>query len=284
MAIITIPAGHTKQVVYSASKSRRPPIHTYLLANLDETNTVYVGPADEDRQQPDLTADLSRSMVTALQAISLSPEHDWYVYNPASSGSANDQYQSLYTSTYGLVGPPGPSIKIDVIPNGSYWAPSPAQAAQQIAALGLAKDNSVLATNSQLGTGVAPAVSAITSALATNVGPGASPFVVYTFAGAGRVWGACLSAAVESTSGSSNARVFVEAQIDGSGVVGQGTPLAVVELAAMNQLNIDSDTVYVPFNGVSVAKGTKLYLIVNGGTGISGATITASVIFFYSIP
>lgn len=284
MAIITIPAGQSKQIVYSASQTRRPPIRTYLVANLDETNTVYVGPADEDRQKPDLTADVSRSMIAALQAISLSAEHDWFCYNPASSGSENDQYTSLYTSTYGLVGPPGPSIQVDIIPNGTYWAPSPAQVAQQISALGLAKDTSVLATNTQLGTGVAPAVASITSAIATDIGPAVSPYVVFELTSAGRIWGACLSGVVESTSGGSNARVYILAQIDGGGVPGDGTPLAVLEMAAMNQLNIDSDSVYVPFNGVSVGKDTKLYLIINGGTGISGVTITGSVIFFYSIP
>lgn len=284
MAIITIPAGQTKQIVYSASQTRHPPIHTYLVANLDEINPLYVGPADEDRQQPDLSADLSRSIIAPLQAISLSAEHDWYCFNPAGPGTENDTFPATFTATFGTITPPGPSVQVDVIPNGSYWAPSPAQAAEQIAALGLAKDTSVQATNSQLGTGVAPAVASITSAMAIDVGPGASPFVVFQLTANGRIWGACLSGVTESTSGGSNARVYTLAQIDGGGVPGQGTPLAILEMGAMNQLNVDSDSVYVPFNGVSVVKGTKLYLIINGGSSISGVTITGSVIFFYSIP
>jgi hypothetical protein len=130
-----------------------------------------------------------------------------------------------------------------------------------------------------------PQVPNIESVAELDAAASGSPYSVYQFPSAGRVWGVNLSISVASTpSVSSEPRVYALAQIDGNGVPGNGTPLAVCESAAVPAYDIDSNNVYVPFNGLMVNKNQSLYLIVNGGTIVTGATITASAVFFYSVP
>lgn len=112
--IFTIPAGGTVQIVYAASDSHIPPVDQYVIANLDTVNAVYVGPADGNRQAPDLASAIARDQLVALQGITISSALDWYVFNPNTA-----------------------AVQIDVIPDGRYWGPSPAQAAIQIAETGV---------------------------------------------------------------------------------------------------------------------------------------------------
>lgn len=132
---------------------------------------------------------------------------------------------------------------------------------------------------------VPPQVPNIASAAAIDIGTSSSPNQVFQFTGRGRLWGVNLAGDVISTSGVTAAtRAFVLAQLDGNGIVGQGTPLAILEMGAFPAPGDDSESIYVPFNGLPVKNAQALYLIVNGGNPITGATLGGSAIFFYSIP
>lgn len=175
------------------------------------------------------------------------------------------------------------------IPGQRDWKSGPKfdamSTAQQIATLGLAQDSSLALINATMSGGISPSVPNVQSVSVLDGSEAGSPYVAYTFTSAGRVWGVNLAAAVASSpTVTGEARVYVLAQIDGNGIPGNGTPLAVCEMAAISADTVDSDNVYVPFNGLDVASGQKLYVICNGNVAVVGAEITASAIFFYSIP
>jgi hypothetical protein len=108
VALITVNAGATRQITYAASGGDLRPTGTFVIANLDQSQTVYIGPADNVRQQPDLSADQARDQLLALQSITVSSQLNWFAYNPGSA-----------------------AVVIDVITDADYWAPSPAQILSQ---------------------------------------------------------------------------------------------------------------------------------------------------------
>jgi hypothetical protein len=277
--LYTVKAGETKQIVYSASRQNKRPVTSYLVANLDTVNQLYIGHADEDRQVPDLAADLTRSIIAPLQAISVASAHDWFAFNPASGSPAQDVYQSKYTATYGITGPPGPSVQVDVIPNGTYWAPSPAQVAQQLNALGLALDSTVsgLPTNLQ-NMGIPSFVPNAKSASIRNQGTGQYTFA--SFSAAARIWAAHLSFAITANGsyGTNSSQVYARVQTK------SGLDLSVVEVAVSGPSTNDSGDADLSIPGISVAAGDGLILDVNGGNGIVNVVMHASAVVIYSVP
>lgn len=105
----------------------RPPYggapRPFLLANTDLTNPIYYG--------HDLSLNTSQaSQIPPLGSVGFDGTVDVW------ASTLNDSIV----------------IEADQIPGGTAWAPSPAQAAEQIAALGLALDTSVHLVNTTLGT------------------------------------------------------------------------------------------------------------------------------------
>ena len=164
---------------------------------------------------------------------------------------------------------PGVSVLVQTgIPGQRGWAAGPVSAAEAIRSLG-----------------VPPQVPNITPVALLDGGASGSPYSVYTFPAAGRIWGVDLAGSIVLNNPSIISRVYYLAQLDGNGIPGNGDPLAILELGvAPGITGIDSDSKYVPFNGLPVSKNQQLYLIINGGTLITGVAQTASVIFFYSVP
>lgn len=121
------------------------PNETFLLVNPDIVNNIFIG--NDPGIQP--------IAVPALGSITLTPDksHDIWI----STGGGN------YT------------VNAYALPNGSNWVPSPAQVAAQINALGLAKDSSVQATNTALGTSNTNTGSTATNTANTNTSVQATP-------------------------------------------------------------------------------------------------------------
>lgn len=188
-----------------------------------------------------------------------------------------------------------------VIAGGTSWAPSPADVALQIQALGLATNAAVLAVNSTLGApaqnstvsglasggtiaqeaqqrGIPPAVPSLSSAQRTR--QGVSQVAFKTFGGAGRIWRVRLASSVASDNTFSGAPAQLIHDIE----TGSGTTLAVAELSISGPLQSvpggDSDL----FNGLPIANGDTLILNVNNGVSVSGVTQRASALVLYSIP
>ncbi len=188
-----------------------------------------------------------------------------------------------------------------VIAGGTSWAPSPADVALQIQALGLATNAAVLQVNGTLGTpaqdgtvaglssggtiaqesqalGVPPAVPALQSAQRTR--QGATQVTFKTFGGAGRLWGVSLSYALQTDGTGPGAATQFFADIE----TGSGTTLAVVELgvSAANQAVNGQDG--GSFNGLPIANGDTLVLNVNNGNAVTHCFQRASCLALFSIP
>lgn len=294
--LITLNPGETRQITWAASQAHTPPVQEYLIANLDLTQTVYIAPADAGRQVPDLSTDIARSQLVALQGIHVSARQDWFAYNPP-----NDVYSDIYSDLYG-----GTVITLDVVADSTYWAPSPAQAAQQIQALGLmteatgqaiqtstgstANNTSTTATNTgstanntgmALTDGVPPGVPNIATKVKLFGTPAGSPYTLFTFPAAGRVWVASISATATPNAGyGTGPTVNVYAQL----VTGSGITLAVTEMVIAETGIVDSKQSDVQWNGFAVSAGDTLQLDVNNATTPSMTVIRASGFVAYSVP
>lgn len=107
MAIYALAPGVQQQIVYAASSQRIPPITEYTITNLDTEQSVYIGAADSDAQEPDLTTDLTRDVLAPLQSVTVRATLDWFGLN------LNDN----------------DPVQVDVIPEGINQSVSPVGAA-----------------------------------------------------------------------------------------------------------------------------------------------------------
>lgn len=122
--LITLPQGVPTQIVWSAAAQRNPAVKSYLVANRDETNQILIGFSGGQDQQPDLVSPDPQvtSLVDPLGSVQLGTGQDWFGMSPAAS------------------------VQIDVIPNCSYWTPSPLQIAESIEPLSIAIAQQIAAT------------------------------------------------------------------------------------------------------------------------------------------
>lgn len=126
--------------------------------------------------------------------------------------------------------------------------------------------------------GMAPAVANVASGQKIQQAPGT--YNLFTFAAAGRIWGATVSYAMGCTSGSGSQQGFARVFIP-------GTPdivLAVVECCIAGTTDSDSNTDAMVYNGISVPSGTVVKLDVNGGGGVTGGVNRGSGLVVVSIP
>lgn len=125
--------------------------------------------------------------------------------------------------------------------------------------------------------GMAPSVANVVSGQQILQSPGT--YNLYTFAQAGRIWGAMVSYAMGCSGGSGTqqgyARVFV---------AGMGLVLAIVECCIAGSVSQDSNSNALPYNGIPVPQGTVVKLDVNGGGGVSGGVNRGSGLVVVSIP
>jgi hypothetical protein len=129
MALYTV-AGQVRQITYGAAAKTRG-VTRYLIVNRDETNQIYIGSAEVGTTPPDLaTPDkLQASIVDPLGNVTVTGDRNWFAYSPS-----------------------GQPVVVDVVENGGEWAPSPAQVAVQLSALGLMLDTTGHLINTTLGT------------------------------------------------------------------------------------------------------------------------------------
>jgi hypothetical protein len=277
MTLITLNPGETRQIIYAAASQRVLPVTTYMIANLDETGTIYVGPSDAGRQAPDLASSGAASQLAALQSVSVTNDQDWYAYNP-SGGIFSNVFSNTFT---------GAPITVDVIPNCTYWAPSPYQAALSLVDQGLMKDSTgqtintnVMAvgsnTSDALSTGVPPNVPGMSTASTTFKASGT--YTLHTMGANGRIWLASISATFSASAGyggaTDNESVILQT---GSGVV-----LALMELVITDAGSIDSKQSDVNWNGIPIASGDTLQMVVSSSPAMS--VIRASGFVAYSSP
>lgn len=277
MTLYTLRPGETRQIIFSAASQRVQTITNYTIANLDETGTIYVGPADADRQAPDLASSGAASQLTALQSIAVSNHQDWYAFNP-SGGIFNNVFGNVFT---------GAPITVDIIPNCNYWAPSPYQAALSLVDQGLMKDSTgqtgnsntssiMTNTSNALSVGVPPAVPNI----ATNVQSFKSPgtYTIHTMSAAGRLWMASCTGSYEGNAGYGGGLVNTSVSITTAG----GLTLSLIELAVTVANQITNDTSVVPWNGIPLANGEVIQLVV--GSAPAGTVVRGSGFAAWSIP
>lgn len=290
--LITLNPGETRQITWAASQAHTPPVEQYLVANLDLTNSIYIGPADAGRQVPDLSTDISRSQVVALQGIHVSARQDWYAYNPNVAQLEDifiDEFTDQFSQSSGAA-----TVQIDVIPDSAYWAPSPAQGAQQIAALGLATEATatVISTNTAntvtsttmtadntgtaLTAGVPPGVPNIATSIQSFKSPGT--YTIHTMSADGRLWMASCSGTYEGNAGYGGGLVNTNVSI----VTASGLTLSLIELAITVANQITNDTSVVPWNGIPLNSGDVIQLVV--GTAPAGTVIRGSGFAAWSIP
>jgi hypothetical protein len=108
--------------------------------------------------------------------------------------------------------------------------------------------------------------------------PGGSPYTIYTFPAAGRVWLASVSFSMGSSGGTGSNQGYARVRIQG------GQSLAIAECCVVGNPDSDSNEESNPYPGLSVPSGTKILLDVNGGATITGVVLRASGIFLGSIP
>lgn len=227
-----------------------------LLANQDLNNAVTVGTL------PNVFIDAPNAdVIPPLGSIAYGPGPTLYAVAPAGT------------------------VALLAIAGGTSWAPSPADVALQIAELGLATNASVLAvnasqqtTNTQLATGVPPAVTGLDSGSQILQSPGSSPATMYTFADNGRIWAANVSYAMGSSGGTGTNQGYGRVLIQGSAT------LAVVEACVVGNPSADSNTDSQTFPGLAVNAGTVIQLDINNGTSITGVVQRASGLVVVSIP
>lgn len=124
--------------------------------------------------------------------------------------------------------------------------------------------------------GIPPAVPAISTSSQTFKGAGT--YTLHTFAAAGRVWLASCSGALEANAGYGGG-------LDNESVtikMGSGAILALMELAVTVANQIDSKQSDVNWNGIPIASGDTLQLVIT--TPTTGVVIRASGFVAYSIP
>lgn len=167
-------------------------------------------------------------------------------------------------------------LTVGILPGGTSWT-NPVGVQVALSALGLATAD---LQNSQLSVGIPPNVPGVQSADTINGTPADSPVAVYTMPSAGRIWGVNMSGSCSADSGYSagSNRYYFRAQVEG------GVVLSVIEQALNGPSQSQSDSIYVPFNGLEVAEGDTLQFIINGGNTTADVDIIGSVVFFYSIP
>lgn len=100
--------------------------------------------------------------------------------------------------------------------------------------------------------------------------PGGGPYLIYTFKQAGRIWYAGVSMGMGSSGGTGSnpgySRVYIQGGID----------LCVTECNVVGNPDADSNSQNAVFPGLVAAKGTKIFLDVNGAAGINGIVIRGS--------
>ena len=189
-----------------------------------------------------------------------------------------------------------------VIAGGTSWAPSPADVALQIQALGLATNAAVLQVNGTLGSpaqdgtvgrlaapgqtiaqegqalGVPPSVPALKAATIVRKNVSISTF--FTFGGAGRIWAVALSYFVTTN----NSYTLSTSQTYAAVETGSGLTLGIVELGAANPNQAIPGQSNLAFNGLPISNGDTLNLDVNAGSVITNLNQRASALVLYSIP
>lgn len=188
---------------------------------------------------------------------------------------------------------PAGTAALTVIAGGTSWAPSPAQVALQIEALGLAKDTSVQQVHtsvsglSQTGQTIAqeaqtlggpPFVPQLKSATVVRQSVAVTPF--FTFPSAGRIWAIDLSYFITTN----NSYAVSTSQTYAALETGSGKSLAIVELGASNPNQGFGGQSTKPLNGLPIVAGDTLILDVNNGAVISNLNQRASVVVLYSVP
>lgn len=169
------------------------------------------------------------------------------------------------------------TVECFVLPGGLTWS-NPVGVQIALSALGLAKDTTVQATNSQLATGVAPFATNIQSFSLLQVNQTGSPYTVHTFGAAGRLWAAHLSFALSANnSHTGNDQAFATLGINSK-------VLIPIELAVGGSNSTDSGDGDLSMPGYPVANGDELILNVNGGAAISQALMRASCVGLVSFP
>jgi hypothetical protein len=179
-------------------------------------------------------------------------------------------------------------IPLQVTPGGRSVQPSPAQVADQLDALGLAKDTSVQAVHTTLGN---PAQDASITALPAQLQPAmqstsllrqaAGLYTVANFGGASRIWALHLSFAAATLAAYAAGITQLYAELK----TGSGLALTVIELAvaaASQAENGDSDLVFTA--GLNVPAADTLILDVNNNVALTNGTLRASCTALYSSP
>jgi hypothetical protein len=108
--------------------------------------------------------------------------------------------------------------------------------------------------------------------------PGGSPYLIYQFPSAGRVWLAAVSFSMGSSGGTGSNQGYARVRIQG------GQSLAICECCVVGNPSQDSNEESNPFPGLAVPSGTRIMLDVNGAATITGVVLRASGIFLGSIP
>jgi hypothetical protein len=259
-----VPVITSAPVMVVAGRGAGAPSGPVLLANDDLVNPVYVSP-----QQVSATQNGCEAVVPPLGTLGL------------------DGSQTKYAACSA-----GETAQLFVIAGGTSWAPSPQQAAEQIALLGLMKDStgqtivtSTAATtasiNNLTSTGVPPNVPNIKSADAVLILPGATPLTFFTFPANGRLWDVSLSFALATTAAFAGGLSPVYARV----ITGSGIDIAIVELAISGPSQFVPGNADLSLNGLAVALGDTLILDINAGVPLAaGATMRASCTVLYSVP
>ena len=126
--------------------------------------------------------------------------------------------------------------------------------------------------------GMAPAVANYQAKAQILQPPGGSPFTMFTFTAAGRIWAATVSFSMGSSGGTGSNQGYARVRIQG------GATLAICECCVVGNPSADSNGSDIPYNGIAVPSGTVVQLDVNGGTTITGVVLRASGLVGVSIP
>jgi hypothetical protein len=108
--------------------------------------------------------------------------------------------------------------------------------------------------------------------------PGGSPYTMFTFTRAGRIWAASVSIGVGVTGGSGTQNAYARVRVQG------GVTLAITECVVAGATGSDSNGSDQTFPGLAVPANTVVQLDVNAGGTISGGVLRASGVVVVSIP
>ena len=223
-----------------------PGYGSVLIVNNSEAETIWIGP------QSAVTA--SDIPIAPQASVTLDGTVRWYGSTVADAGV----------------------VEVLVLPGGTDWQ-NPVGVEIALSSLGLATAD---LQTSQLNVGIPPNVPNIQAASTINGEVADSPFTVYTMPADGRLWGVNMSGSCSAspTYSAGAERFFWQAQAD-SDIV-----LAIIEQSLNGAGQAQSDSIYIPFNGLAVAEGIPLIFIINSGASIPEVAIIGSIVFFYSIP